>query len=76
VSSLEKLVADVLGVPVEQVDDTTGSATTGDWTSLRHVQIITAVGREFGIRITPRQARSCRSVGDLRELVAGKGGSA
>jgi acyl carrier protein len=73
VSSLEKLVAEVLGVAEEEIDDETGAATTGDWTSLRHVQIIAAVGREFEVRITPRQARSCRSVGDLRKLLVGKG---
>jgi acyl carrier protein len=76
VSTLEKLVADVLGMAEEEIDDTTGTATTGSWTSLRHVQIIAAVGREFGLRITPRQARSCRSVGDLRTLLAEEGRSA
>ncbi|MEU5647279.1 acyl carrier protein [Streptomyces milbemycinicus] len=75
-STLEKLVADVLGVAEEEIDDETGTATTGSWTSLRHVQIIAAVGREYGLRITPRQARSCRSVGDLRKLLAEEGRSA
>nr|UDM84226.1 acyl carrier protein [Streptomyces sp.] len=72
-STLEKLVAEVLGVPEEEIDDETGTATTGNWTSLRHVQIIAAVGRAYGLRITPRQARSCRSVGDLRKLLAEEG---
>ncbi|MFF8919550.1 acyl carrier protein [Streptomyces sp. NPDC015032] len=72
-SRLDKLVAEVLGVAESEIDDDTGAATTGDWTSLRHVQIIAAVGREFGIRLTPREARSCRSVGDLRKLLAQKG---
>lgn len=74
--ALEELVADVLGVSVAEVDDETGPATTGGWTSLRHVQIISALGREYGLRITPRQARSCRSVGDLRGLLAAEGVSA
>ncbi|WP_369230382.1 acyl carrier protein [Streptomyces sp. R21] len=75
-SSLDQLVAEVLGVAVEEINDETGAATSGDWTSLRHVQIIAAVRREFGVGITPRQARSCQSVGDLRKLLAEEGRSA
>ncbi|MEU1126568.1 acyl carrier protein [Streptomyces sp. NPDC005899] len=72
-SALDRIVAEVLGVEETRIDDSTGAATTADWSSLRHVQIIAAVGREFGVRLTPRQARSCRSVGDLRTLLVEKG---
>jgi acyl carrier protein len=72
-SRLDKLVAGVLGLADGEVGDDTGPATTGEWTSLRHVQIIAAVGREFDVQITPREARSCRSVGNLRALLAEKG---
>ncbi|OON71550.1 acyl carrier protein [Streptomyces tsukubensis] len=74
--ALEELVADVLGVPVAEVDEETGPATAGQWTSLRHVRIIAAAGREYGLRLTPRQARSCRSVGDLRAVLRTEGISA
>jgi acyl carrier protein len=73
VSSLEQLVAEVLKLPESDINDDTGPAVTGQWTSVEHVRIIAAVAREFGILITPRQARSCRTVGDLRKLVAGNG---
>ncbi|MEW1614255.1 MULTISPECIES: acyl carrier protein [unclassified Streptomyces] len=72
-SALDRIVAEVLGVEETRIDDETGPATAADWTSLRHVQIIAAVGEEFGVRLTPRQARSCRSVGELRTLLAEKG---
>ncbi|HWM02385.1 MAG TPA: acyl carrier protein [Actinophytocola sp.] len=72
-SSLEKIVAEVLETSRDEIADETGPATTGAWTSLRHVRIIAALGREFDLRITPREARSCRSVGDLRKLLAEKG---
>ncbi|MFD5805175.1 MULTISPECIES: acyl carrier protein [unclassified Streptomyces] len=75
-STLEKIVGDILGLPEDAVDDTTGMKTVGAWTSLRHVQIIAVVQREYGVRITPRQARSCRSVADLRDLIPQEGHSA
>ncbi|HEY0640793.1 MAG TPA: acyl carrier protein [Pseudonocardiaceae bacterium] len=72
-NTLEQIVAAVLELPEHEVDDGTGAATTAHWTSLRHLRIIAAVGREFGVPITPRQARSCRSVGDLRRLLVDHG---
>lgn len=72
-SELVELVASVLQVPTADVDDDTGMSTTAKWTSLRHVQIVSGVEKAYGIRLTAREARTCRSVRTLREVLAGKG---
>jgi acyl carrier protein len=72
-SDLVELVAEVLQVPASDVDDDTGTATTGAWTSLRHVQIVAGVEKAYGVRLTAREARTGRSVRALREVLAGKG---
>ncbi|PRY45206.1 acyl carrier protein [Umezawaea tangerina] len=72
-SELINLVATVLRVPVDAVDDDTGTATTAAWSSLRHVEIVVGVEKTFGVRLTPREARSCRSVRALRDVLSGKG---
>ncbi|MFE9204245.1 acyl carrier protein [Micromonospora sp. NPDC007230] len=72
-SRLVRLVADVLELPVDQIDAHTGPATTAAWVSLRHLQIVAAVEDSYGIAITPREIRSVRSVADLRELLAQRG---
>lgn len=69
---LDDIVADVLGIPPEQVYDSTGPKTASQWTSLRHVQIVAAVEDAFAIRLTPREIRSVRTVGQLRALVLSK----
>ncbi|GAB1511100.1 acyl carrier protein [Actinophytocola sp. KF-1] len=72
-SELAELVAEVLRVPAAEVDDDTGMATTAAWTSLRHLQIVAGVEKAYGIRLTAREARTCRSVRALREVLAEKG---
>ncbi|MFG3604266.1 acyl carrier protein [Micromonospora chersina] len=72
-SRLVRLVADVLALPVDEVNAQTGPATTAAWVSLRHLQIVAAVEDTYGIAITPREIRAVRSVADLRELLARRG---
>jgi acyl carrier protein len=73
VASLEAIVADVMGVPSEAVTEDFGPVTTAQWTSLRHVQLVSAVQREYDVRLAPREIRSVRSVGDLRAVLRDKG---
>lgn len=69
-AALTELVADVLRVPAAEVTDETGAATTEAWTSLRQVQIVARAEQEYGVRLTAREARACRSVRALREVLA------
>ncbi|MGW5368909.1 acyl carrier protein [Streptomyces sp. NPDC004009] len=72
-STLNGIVAEVLGIGEDEITDDTGPAVNAEWTSLRHVQIVAAINKRFGVGLTPRQARSCRSVGDLRTVLAERG---
>jgi acyl carrier protein len=68
-ASIISIVASVLEIPEPEVTDHTGPATESRWTSLRHIQIMSRVQREYAIKLTPRQIRSARSVAVLRRLV-------
>jgi acyl carrier protein len=70
---LISLVAEVLQVPVGAVGEETGTATDPAWTSLRHVELVVAVERTYGVTLTAREARTCRSVKALREVLTDKG---
>ena len=72
-NELVGLVAGVLELPPGAVDDDTGAATEAAWSSLRHVEIVVAVQRAYRVHLTPREARSCRSVGALCEVLTEKG---
>lgn len=68
-ASIPSIVASVLGIPEAQVSGRTGPAIEGGWTSLRHLEIITTVQREYAISLTPREIRSVRSVAALQKLI-------
>ena len=42
------------------------------WDSLRHIQLISAVETDFGIRFKLREVVSMKNVGDLIRNIAGK----
>lgn len=68
-SRLFQLVAEVLDMPVDEIDPETGPATAGQWVSLRHLRIIAAVEDWYGVSFTPREIRSTKSVADLRDFL-------
>ncbi|HWM05015.1 MAG TPA: acyl carrier protein [Actinophytocola sp.] len=71
-SRLVRLVAKVLEMPVDDVRPDTGPGTTGQWVSLRHLQIIAAVEDVYGVSFTPREIRGIRSLADLSEFLRGR----
>lgn len=68
--SVEAIVAEVLELSPEQITDETGPATEGRWTSLTHLKIISQVQKHYTVTFAPREIRSVRTVGALRELIA------
>jgi acyl carrier protein len=52
--------------------DALTAADVNGWDSLSHINLILAVEREFGVRLTTREVRSMKSVGDLITLVERK----
>ena len=71
-SGLSVLVADVLEVPPDTVSDDS-AAVIGGWTSLQLLQIVRAVEDAYKIRLTPREIRGIRRVGDLRQCLMRRG---
>lgn len=71
--TLYELVAQVLKLRLDEVTDETGAATTAAWTSMRHVQLVVAIEKSYGVRLAPREARSVRSVANVRQVLATHG---
>ena len=73
---LRWLVADVLAVEPEAVNDTLAAGASESWDSLNHLRLITAVEEEFAVSFTMREIESIRGFASLRELVDSKRGAA
>lgn len=48
-SKVRHIIAEVIGVPVEQVGDDASPATLEAWDSLRHMNLIVALEEELGV---------------------------
>jgi acyl carrier protein len=55
-----------------EIHDAMTAADVAGWDSLTHINLILAVEREFKIRMTTREARGMKNVGDMINLVTSK----
>ena len=70
---LEEVVSKVLRVPATQITDGSSQSTLGSWTSFRHIQMITAVEKAFGVRFDTTEVVAATSVAELRRILVAKG---
>ncbi len=47
---LKKIMADVFDVPVSDINDSVSPHTIATWDSLKHINLILALQKEFGVR--------------------------
>ena len=66
------MVADIFGVPVEQVQPQSSPDTIETWDSINHLNLVLALEQEFGIQFTPEEIEQLLSVELIVALVAEK----
>ena len=57
------VVAKVMEVPAEDVDDASSPDTIATWDSLRHMNLVMALEQEFGVQFSPEQIIEMLNVG-------------
>jgi acyl carrier protein len=70
---LEEVVSKVLRVPVTAITDEGSQSTLGSWTSFRHIQLITALEKAYGVRFETPEVVAATSVAELRRVLLAKG---
>jgi acyl carrier protein len=70
---IEKTFAEVLGIPVEQINDATSPDNTSEWDSLQAMNLVAALEEEFGIALSTKEIISMRTVGLVRKTLRAKG---
>jgi acyl carrier protein len=71
-SEVFQLVADVMGVPVREVDQSSSPETLEGWDSVKHLTLAVALEERFGIMLTPEEIESITDVQELLTLVRNK----
>lgn len=46
---VKKILANIMGVPVEEIDENSSPDTIPNWDSLRHMNLILALEQEFSV---------------------------
>jgi acyl carrier protein len=70
---LEELFSAVLDVDATSISDGSGRDTLANWTSLAHIDLVTALEERYSVAFSTREIRELRSVGETRRLLLDKG---
>lgn len=68
------IVADVLGLARDEIDDATCARNTPEWDSLAHLMILDAIEKAFRMKLPRLAAYAAQDVGELAQLVAAEAG--
>lgn len=71
-SRVKEIIADILGVSVDEIDDDTAIGDIAEWDSLHHIQIISAIEKEFDFRFTPDVLMDLEDVSDIVSATAAR----
>ena len=71
--SLRDIVADTLEIAPEEVTPEMSSATSENWDSFRHLQLILSLEGEYGIQFDPQQVPELTTVAKLQQALEQKG---
>ena len=71
--SFADIVADVLEVDADQLADTASPATLGNWTSIRHLQLVVTLEEVYGLSFSRNEIKAFRTIGDIRSALTAKG---
>ncbi|HET7228570.1 MAG TPA: acyl carrier protein [Longimicrobium sp.] len=69
----ELLVSRVLGVPAQQLSDSTSNAQLGTWDSLAHITLVLEIESTYGVSVSVEEALGMTSVGAIKQVLAQRG---
>lgn len=49
--NIKKIMSDILGLKVEEINDETSMQTISSWDSLKHMELISAIEETFDLRL-------------------------
>lgn len=70
---VEKVFAEVLGVPLDSITDTSSPDNLPKWDSAAAIDLFLAIEDEFGVRLTTKEFLAMRSIALVKKVLAAKG---
>jgi acyl carrier protein len=69
---VQRIFADVFGVPVESIHPDSSPETIEAWDSLQHLNLVLALEQEFQVQFTPEEIETLVSPGKIATIVGEK----
>jgi len=69
---IKAIMAKVLSIPIEKINDSTSKDTVEDWDSFNHLILISEIEKQTGIVLTIAETEKIKSYQDLREIIERK----
>ncbi len=63
-----RVISDVMGVPVEEINDNSSPDSIAAWESLSHINLVLALEAEFSVSLEPEDVMEMQSVGLIRTI--------
>ena len=71
-NKVAEIVADLFGLPIEQVGPDASPSTIDAWDSFQQLNLVLALEQEFGIQFNPEEIEVMKSVDSIVQLLKGK----
>jgi len=67
-----RVISDVMGIPVEEIDDKSSPDSNDAWESMSHINLVLALEAEFSVSLAPEDVMEMQSVGLIRTILGEK----
>lgn len=64
-----RVISDVMGVPLEEINDNSSPDSIEAWESLSHINLILALESEFSVSLDPEDVMEMQSVSLIRTIL-------
>lgn len=69
---LESIIAEVLEIPVDQIDDSSTMENIDSWDSLRHMELVLAIEQRFKVEFTAEELLELSGVKEIKQMLGTK----
>ena len=73
-TKLKEVISNVLGVPINEINDSSNSDSLDNWDSLSHINLVLAIEAEFDVALTPEDYMDMLSVKSITMILEGRTG--
>jgi short-subunit dehydrogenase/acyl dehydratase/acyl carrier protein len=66
---LLKTAANVLDIPIHSLTENSGMGVTPEWTSIKHIELVYAIEKAFGLKLSSFDVYSATTLNAIRQLI-------